>query len=115
MKILLKSLGFNAGEALHQHAISRLGSALEHWSDRLEGAVVRIADANGPRGGVDKVCSIQIALPHRAFVVVTAAASDYYAAVDLAIHRACRATARAIGRIAQPKGQGGSWPLAAFE
>jgi len=115
MKILMKSLGFNAGDALHQHAVSRLAAALGHWGDRLEGAVVRIADANGPRGGVDKVCSIQIALPQRAFVVVTAAASDYYAAVDLAIHRACRATARAFGRLSQAKGRGASWPLAAYE
>ncbi|NTV74362.1 MAG: hypothetical protein HGA66_09160 [Holophaga sp.] len=115
MKILMKSLGFNAGDALQQHAVSRLGAALGHWEDRLEGAVVRIVDANGPRGGVDKVCSIQVALPHRAYVVVTAAASDYYAAVDLAIHRACRATARAIGRLAQAKGRGDSWPLAAYE
>lgn len=109
MKVLLKSLGFDPGKALRRHVTVRLNSALAHWADRLDGAVVRVMDANGPRGGLDKICSIQLALPHRAFVVVTAAASDYYAAVDMAVRRACRAVARSIHR--RPRGKGSRPPF----
>ena len=103
MRILLKPLGFNAGAALNGHVALRLNGALAHWADRLGRVVVRIVDANGPRGGLDKVCSIQVLVPNRTFVAVTAVASDYYAAVDLAVRRACRAVARALGRRSRAK------------
>ena len=104
MKVLLKSLGFNPGPSLQRHVTVRISSALAHWADRVGRAVVRIADANGPRGGLDKVCSIHLLLPNRAVVVVTAVATDYYGAVDLAVRRACRAVAHAIER--RPRGKG---------
>jgi len=104
MRILLKSLGFNPGPALQGHVRLRLEGAMAHWASRLGRAVVRVADANGPRGGLDKLCSIQLRLPHRTFVVVTAVAADYYSAVDLAVRRACRAVARVMDRRVRSRG-----------
>jgi hypothetical protein len=60
--------------------------------------VVRIADANGPRGGPDKVCSIQLDVPRHEPVVVTAVSSDYFSAVDMAVRRAGRAAAHVFDR-----------------
>ena len=98
MRILLRSLGFSTGEALRQHVVRLLHGALTHWADRLVRVVVRLADANGPRGGLDKVCSIQLELPRRESVVVTAVSSDYHSAVDLAVRRAGRAAASTFDR-----------------
>lgn len=109
MRVFLKPLGFNPGATLRRYVSLKVSAALARWTGRLAQVVVRVADVNGPRGGLDKVCSIHLLVPHRSFVVVTAVASDYYAAVDLAVSRACRAAARAFDRHARPKG-----PLPAF-
>lgn len=98
MRILLKFLGFNPGETLREHVFRRLQAVLAHWSDRLGRVVVRIVDVNGPRGGLDKSCSIQLEVPRRAPVVVSAVSSDYYAAVDQAAHRAGHVAVRLFHR-----------------
>lgn len=98
MRILLKSLGFHIGESLQHYVTRRLQAALSHWSDRLGRVVVRISDENGPRGGLDKACSIQLDLPRREPVLVTAVSSDYYSAVDLAVRRAGRVASRTFNR-----------------
>lgn len=110
MRVVLKPLGFNPGAALRRHVSLKVCAALAHWTERLGHVVVRVADANGPRGGLDKVCSIHLRVPRRSFVVVTAVASDYYAAVDLAVGRACRAVARAFERRFRRKGPRLAWP-----
>ena len=98
MKILVKALGFNPGEALQRHAVHRLQSVLARWAGRMGKIVVRILDTNGPRGGVDKACSILLRAPRRTPVMVSAISGDYYAAVDLAAHRAERALTRMFER-----------------
>jgi len=98
MRILLKSLGFGAGETFRQHVTRRLQAALSHWTDRLGRVVVRLVDANGPRGCLDKTCSIHLEVFRGEPVVVTAISSDYYSAVDLAVRRAGRAASRTFER-----------------
>ncbi len=98
MRILLKSLGFNVEESFRQHVARRLQAALSHWTDRLGRVVVRLVDANGPRGGLDKTCSVHLEVLRGEPVVVTAVSSDYYSAVDLAIRRAGRLASRTFER-----------------
>jgi ribosome-associated translation inhibitor RaiA len=98
MRILLKSLGFSAGETFRQHVTRRLQATLSHWTDRLGQVVVRLVDVNGSRGGLDKACSIQLQVLRGEPVVVTAISSDYDSAVDLAIRRAGRAASRTFDR-----------------
>lgn len=98
MRVLLKSLGFSTGDALRQHVIRRLHAHLAHWAGRMTRVVVRLDDANGPRGGPDKVCSIQLDLPRQEPLVVSAVSPDFYSAVDLAVRRASRAVAHAFDR-----------------
>ena len=85
MRIHVKALGFQTGAMLERHVLRRVQAALEHVADRLGRVVVRILDSNGPRGGMDKTCSILLDAPGRPALVVTAVADDYYAAVDQAI------------------------------
>lgn len=98
MRILLKSPRFSTGDALRQHVVRRLHAYLSHWAGHLARVVVRLADANGPRGGLDKVCFIQLDVPRHEPVVVTAAASDYFSAVALAVRRAGRAASNLFDR-----------------
>jgi putative sigma-54 modulation protein len=98
MRILLKAHGFPTGESLRQHVVRRLQAGLSHWAGRLARVVVRLADENGPRGGLDKACSIQLEVLRGEPVVVTAVSSDYFSAVDLAVRRAGRAAAHVFDR-----------------
>ncbi len=98
MMIHIKSLGFHAGEAVQQHISQRLAVALSHWADRLKRVVVRLGDVNGPKGGLDKSCSIQLLGPQGVPLKVVAVATDYPTAVDLAVRRAGRAVQHAFDR-----------------
>lgn len=98
MRILLKSLGFGAGELFRQHVTRRLQAALSHWADHLGRVVVRLADINGPRGGLDKTCSIHLEVQRGEPLKVSAISSDYYSAVDLAVRRAGRAASQRFDR-----------------
>lgn len=98
MRILVKALGFNPGDALRRHAARRLQATLANWAGRMGQVVVRILDINGPRGGTDKTCSVLLSAPRRAPVLVTAVTGDYYSAVDLAAQKAGRVASRLFRR-----------------
>lgn len=98
MKIHLKALGFGSGTALQEHVTRRLSAALSRWTDAVHQVVVRLRDDNGPRGGVDKVCLIQLEFGHGAPLAVQAMSTDFYGAVDLAARRAERVVQRTLGR-----------------
>lgn len=77
----------------------RLLFRLDRFSSRIDGIKVRITDINGPRGGVDTVCRIDIRLRPTGNVFVEDVDADVFAAVDRASDRAARQTARAIKRM----------------
>jgi len=49
---------------------------------------------NGPRGGVDKRCQLELKTDHSGSVVITAVAHDWRVALDQALVRAVRALVR---------------------
>jgi hypothetical protein len=51
-------------------------------------ARVRLTDVNGPRGGVDKRCQVELRAAGGAPVVVTSVARDWRSALDAALMRA---------------------------
>lgn len=57
-------------------------------------AHVRMSDVNGPRGGVDKQCRVELRAPGNATVVVTAVTRDWRSALDTALARAAHALRR---------------------
>ena len=88
------------GAELRAYVARRLGFALDRSGNRVQSVTVRLADENGPRGGVDKCCSLQLALPGQPDLVVRSVAGDVRAAIDGAAHRAARALARLGRRLA---------------
>ncbi len=74
-------------------ALGRFGPAIDHVS-------VRVGDANGPRGGIDKNCQIVIKLraSGSSLIAVDDNDEDLRAAVARASNRAGRTVARAIER-----------------
>ena len=58
-----------------------------------------MGDANGPRGGADKLCKIEVVLEDAPAVLIEDAGADLYAAIDRAAERAGRNVAKRIERL----------------
>ncbi len=65
-------------------------------------AKVQLSDLNGPRGGVDKRCQVELKTDGNGTVVVTSVARDWRTALDQALGRAARALMR-VWRRARPR------------
>lgn len=98
MQIDIRAKGFELSPALREHTERRLGFALSWASYDVSKVAVRLSDINGPRGGEDKCCRIQIALPGTADVVIEDTEADLYVAINRAVDRAERSLARRLER-----------------
>ena len=58
--------------------------ALTCCDDRIQRVVMRLSDINGPRGGADKRCHLQVVLAGLPDVVVEDIEADLYVAIDRA-------------------------------
>jgi putative sigma-54 modulation protein len=94
MKVDVHTQGFPLTPAIVEHAERRLRFALKHAADRVRQVTVRLADINGPRGGVDKKCSIHIALNGVPDIVMEDTEADMYLAINRAADRVGRTVLR---------------------
>jgi putative sigma-54 modulation protein len=77
MNIDIKALGFSLTEGLRAHVADRM---------------------NGPRGGIDKRCQLQLLIDGNQTVVVQDHEADLYLAVNRATDRAAHSLARLLRR-----------------
>jgi len=98
MLIDIQARNFSLTNALRDHIERRLGFALSSRDEHIQRIVVRLSDINGPRGGEDKCCRIQIVLPKLTDVVIEDIEVDMYVAIDRAADRAGRTVGRRLAR-----------------
>ncbi len=98
MQINIRSRGFALTHALRDYAERRLQFALARVADRVRRVTVRLSDVNGPRGGIDKRCRIQVTLNGLADVVIEDTEADLYVAIDRAADRIGRTVVRRLAR-----------------
>lgn len=90
--------GFTVTPALAEHVRRRLGFVLARHGDRIQRVAVRVGDENGPRGGVDKYCRIQVHLHDAPVAVIEDVSADLYAAIDRAADRIGRVVVKHLDR-----------------
>jgi ribosomal subunit interface protein len=98
MQIDIQSRNFSLTDALRNHSEHRLHSALSCCSDHIQRVEMRLSDINGPRGGEDKCCHVQVVLAGLPDVVIEDVETDLYVAIDRATDRAGRTVVRKIER-----------------
>ncbi len=98
MRIEIRGREVGVTAALTEHVERRLRFALGRFATKVRRATVRLSDANGPRGGVDKLCRIAVTMPRFQPMVIEDTASDLYAAIDRASDRASRVVERQLSR-----------------
>ena len=75
----------------------KLGMKLGKFASSIERITVRLSDTNGPKGGRDQICQIKVVLSGLPSIVV----EERAAALQNAMERAMKATARAVRRSLQ--------------
>ncbi len=99
MQLDIQARGFSLTEGLRSHCERRLRFALGPAGGRLRSVAVRLTDVNGPRGGVDKRCTLRAVLAGAPPVVIAQYETDIYVAIDRAADRIARSLARRTQRI----------------
>jgi ribosome-associated translation inhibitor RaiA len=115
MRIDIQGRGFSLTAPLLDHTQRRLRFALTRSGDRIKRVVIRLGDTNGPRGGADKFCRMQVYLEHAAPVLIEDSGADLYAVIDRVAERAGRNVAKRVGRLHEnrPAGNAAAACLAA--
>ena len=98
MLINIQSHGFLVTRAISEHVDKRIRFALARIGHRLKRVEVRLSDLNGPRGGIDKRCLIEVHVNRLPPVIVTDIQSDLYASINRASARAGRTVMRRLAQ-----------------
>jgi ribosome-associated translation inhibitor RaiA len=93
MRILFKSRDPEA-IAMHELAKARSEFVFRRLAWLISKATVSLSDINGPRGGLDKRCQVELQVSREKTVVATSIARDWRGAIDLALARAVRTLVR---------------------
>lgn len=99
MRIEIQGRGFQLTAPLLEHTERRLRFALTRTSGRIKRVLVRLGDTNGPRGGADKFCKIEVVLEDAPAVLIEDAGADLYAVINRAAERAGRSVAKRVERL----------------
>lgn len=89
MQVLVKSRHPNATD-LRQQPERRVRFVLRRMVWMVPRAEVQMSDVNGPRGGADKRCQVELRTDGAGSVVVSSVANDWRTALDNALARAAR-------------------------
>ncbi len=98
MQIDIQARNFSLIDALRSHAERRVRCAMTCCDDHIQRVFMRLSDINGPRGGADKRCRLQVVLAGLPDVVVEDTEGNLYAAIDRATDRAGHTLVRKIDR-----------------
>lgn len=98
MWIQIRTHGVRASSAFFEHAETRAAATLAHLQAHVRSVRVHVGDENGPRGGIDKRCRVEIALVRRGTLYAEARGADARRTVAVALERAARALERLIER-----------------
>jgi putative sigma-54 modulation protein len=86
-------------EAVHREQIQRRASfALSRMSSLIQQVDVQLTDVNGPRGGVDTQCRVQVQLDRGEPVVIEDIDHDLTALINRSLARAGQALERRISK-----------------
>ena len=96
MQIIIRSNDFALTDSLRHFLNSQIRKSMASCARSVELMTVRLKDINGPKGGVDKECIVEVKVANRPPVVVRKRNSDAYQGIRQALARAARVTLRKL-------------------
>lgn len=94
----VRAIGVELTEDDHTYIRRELRAKLGKFATSIQRISVRITDLNGPRGGVDQVCSIKVVLNGLPSVVVVRQHAALQAAIAAALYCIEQAVRGIVGR-----------------
>jgi putative sigma-54 modulation protein len=91
MRVLCTAKGFSLTEGLESQVHERIRFDLDRFTHLVRSIRVLLADENGPKGGQDKRCTVELQLSSGGRIVRKSVASDAYAAIGATFQRIERA------------------------
>ncbi len=101
MQLEVRGVNYQLDDGLKAHIERQLKNALGRFAARIQRLSLRMTDVNGPRGGVDKSCSIAVELIPRGQVLVKGAGDNPFALIADAAKRVRSAVRRELKRKGQ--------------
>ena len=101
MQLNIQTNGFCLTVALKNYTTRRMQFALHRNDSYIIRVRVWLADINGPRGGIDKRCQIELKLAGQNNIVIEDIEADLYFAIDRATDRCMRTFSRRLARSKQ--------------
>jgi len=100
MRLSISGDSLKLSEAFQEYIACRLHFALGRFASAVRHVSVRVADVNGPRGGSDKRCHMEVRLRARRCrpLSLTTDDTDLRVAVDRSAKRMARNVARELER-----------------
>lgn len=98
MRLQVRVHDLQVSADLREVAERRLRFALDRFSRRIRSVTTKLADLNGPRGGVDKACRIVVELIPSGRIFIEDQDTDLITAVSRAAERAGHAISRRLCR-----------------
>jgi putative sigma-54 modulation protein len=98
MQLDIQTNGFSLTDGLRNYTKWRMQFVVDRNDAQVMRARVRLADVNGPRGGIDKRCQIELALAGQNSIVIEDIETDLYVAIDRASDRCARTLNRRLER-----------------
>jgi hypothetical protein len=101
MQVIFESRDAN-GNQMRELSVGRVRFTLRRLNAFVARAKVQFSDVNGPRGGVDKRCQVELSSEAVGTVVIASLASDWRTALDRSLRRAARVLKRSLQRNQKP-------------
>ncbi len=101
MQILIESRDAD-GVQMRDLSAERVRFALRRLNRLVRRAKVQFSDVNGPKGGVDKRCQVELSTEAAGTVVIASLASDWRTALERSLGRATRTLTRSVQRSQKP-------------
>lgn len=101
MRIDLQCEGIETPAGLRDYIAKRMGFAIGRFQEHIRWARVKVADVNGPKGGVDKRCVVMLRMRNLPDVVFAITQFDVRVAVDQAADRVAQILSRRLRRLRQ--------------
>ena len=103
MRLQIVDRGRELDQEQRDQAERRLRYALTRFEPQVERVTLHVQDENGPKGGVDKTCRVDVYLRHGDPVTVSDMDASLMAAISRVADRISRAVDRRIRRDQPPK------------
>ena len=98
MRIEIQARRVSLPRRLRSHTEKRVRAALDRYDERIMKVSLWLSDVNGPKGGTDKNCHLQIVMPGKSDVVIEETRANLYLAINRAIERASQTVLRKLDR-----------------